>query len=221
VTEKAYRHAVATGQWPGEAPAAMVMGHNQPPEGFEALVARINEEVSKAQAWLNGRSIATQADADRCETWANEFVKLKRQVEAEHKVEKAPHLEAGRKIDAKYKPLVTAAESIVRALKGAVTPFLKQREEEKRAAAAQSIAKGETAARYDTKAKTSGASGRAVGLRTVRSAVITDLKAAALYFAEANNPELRELLQAICDRCARAGTAPIPGVEFKEEKKAA
>lgn len=223
VTEKDYRYAVLSGTWPGLAPAskenADLFGHNNPPEGFDAVAEAIEAQTREAQAWLKDRSINSQEEADRCETWANQFITLRRQAETEHKTEKAPHLEAGRKVDAKYKPLVERASKMVTALKHAATQYLIAREAEKRAAAAQNIARGEPApARQEVRATTSGNSGRKLALRTHKFAVVEDWDKAMAFFKD--NPQLRGVVQSLADDCAKIG-APVPGVTFKEEQRAA
>ena len=217
ITEKAYRIAIATNQWPGDAPAQA--GHNAPPpEGQPALDAAIADKAAEAEAWLAGRRIETQADADKCETLANEFLKLKKIAEAEHTAEKKPHLDAGRAVDAKYKPLIDTAAAVARKLKAAATGYLLARQAEKQRAAAQAIAKGESATRVETRATTSGNSGRKLALRTHKYAQIEDWDAAIQFFRE--NPALREVVQSLADKCAQVG-ATVPGVTFKEEQRAA
>lgn len=220
VTDKEYRHALATAQWPGTAPAEEAgEGHNQPPEGFEDLAKSIAEQAAEAEAWLKDRKIESQAEADECEKRANDFSKLKRQAETEHKSEKEPHLVAGRGVDAKYKPLIARAEAMAKSLKVAATAFLVARQTERKQAAAQSIAAGDVApARMDVRATTSGVSGRKLALRTVKKAEIEDWEKAIGFFSA--NPELRELVQRLADRCAQID-APVPGVTFKSEQKAA
>jgi hypothetical protein len=219
VTENMYRHAVKTGTWPGDAPAERGIGDNNPPEGYAELAVMLAGQASEMRGWLQDRTITSQEDADRCERWANDFLKLKKQAEAEHKVEKEPHLKAGREVDAKYKPLIDLASKCARALKEAATTYLLARQAEKRAAAAQMIARGDPApARFETRATTSGSSGRKLALRTHKFAEIQDWDAAIAFFKD--NPELREVVQRLADKCAQVG-APVPGVTFKEEQRAA
>lgn len=222
VSEKDYRHAIATGQWPGEAPAeqsAPGIGHNAPPQGFDELAVKVDADVREAEAWLKDRKIESQADADKCEKLANDFLALRKRAEGEHRSEKEPHLKAGREVDAKYKPLIDLAAGWARKLKNAATDYLVAREREKQAAAAKQIAAGEAApARIDTRATTSGTSGRKLALRTIRTAHITDWDAAIDFFKD--NPELREVVRKLANKCAQVG-AQVPGVEIRTEQKAA
>jgi hypothetical protein len=217
VEEDAYRHAMKNGLWPGDAPAER--GHNNPPDGLDALIETLKSQAAEVGAWLKGRKIETQADADRCETWANDFLKLKKQAEAEHKTEKDPHLKAGREVDAKYKPLVDLASKCARALKDAATAYLVARQAEKRQAAAQSIARGDPApVRTELRATTTGTSGRKLSLREHKWAEVTDWPAAVAYFAQ--DPEIRALVQRRADKLAEIGAA-VPWATFKSEQRAA
>jgi hypothetical protein len=219
VTEAAYRHAIATSAWPGGAPAVRGMGDNRGPEGLAGIAAMLAEQSAEMRAWLQGRTIESAADADRCERWANDFLTIKKQAEAEHKVEKEPHLKAGREVDARYKPLIDLAATCARALKEAATAYLLARHAEKQAAAAQAIARGDSApVRADMRATTSGNSGRKLALRTHKWAEVHDWDAAIHFFQD--HPELRELVQRLADKCAQVG-APVPGVTFKSEQRAA
>lgn len=62
-----------------------------------------------------------------------EAPKLKKRIEDTHDVEKRPHLEAGRAVDAKYLPLLPKLKGAVDVLQGVLTQFLQA--EEKRIAA--------------------------------------------------------------------------------------
>ena len=232
VSYEDYQHALQTGDWPGALPAPAdtpravltdvlapaPIGDNNPPEGSEALLADIDERVAEAKSWADGRVIASQADADRAEALISALAKAGKAAEAAHKGEKAPHLEAGRKVDARWKPVLGSVEGTVRLLKGLLTPFLRAREEEKRAAAAKAIAAGAEPVRADTRATTSGTHGRKVTLRRVKRAKVTDAKAALAFFAD--HPEITALVQRLADKVVSVGGS-VPGVEVVTEESAA
>lgn len=241
VTEADYRHAATTGTWPGaivEAePAAAkpvavtlygieeIVGpappdHNKAPadEPGAALMAEIDETVSRAKSWLVGRTIVSQADADACEAWIASLSKTGKAAEQQHKVEKAPHLEAGRAVDARWKPVLMSCEGAVRMLKAALTPFLRQREVEKREQASKAIAAGAQPVRSDVRATTSGTHGRKVSMRTRRRAEIKDYPAALAFFAD--HPEVKALVQTLAQKVASVG-GTVPGVEVITEQEAA
>jgi hypothetical protein len=63
-----------------------------------------------------------------------------------------------------------------------------------------------------------GQRGRKTGLRTVTKYVVTDHEAALAFFAKSE--DVRELVQKLAERAAKAGVT-VPGVEKQEEKVAA
>lgn len=66
-----------------------------------------------------------------------EEVKLRKKLDETRKTEKAPHLEAGRAVDAKYQPLIAQVQDAVKAVTLALTKFLEAEEAKARAAAAE------------------------------------------------------------------------------------
>lgn len=67
-------------------------------------------------------------------------------------------------------------------------------------------------------AKVGGSGGRAIGLTTKRTAVITGLMAVVMHYKD--TPEMLDLVTKLANRDARAGTQEIPGVCITEERVA-
>lgn len=221
VTEADYRHAVEHGSWPGalDESGPATIGDNQPPmDEASAIAADVEDRAAEIKAWLDGRRIESQADADRAEAYIARMTSAGKAAEAQHKAEKAPHLEAGRAVDTRWKPIISSAAEAVRALKAALTPFLNARAAEKRAEAAKAIASGADVARADVTARTSGTHGRKISLRTVRRAEIKDYAKALEFFAD--HPEVKALVQKLASKVASVG-GTVPGVETVEEQVAA
>ena len=100
--------------------------HNNPPEpveDFKARIARYKTLSEKLGPVTEGNEQQYRDEIGLCGD-------LKREIEAQHKVEKAPHLEAGRKVDAAYKPLVDEAEAVQKKLKATLQAFVVERERE-------------------------------------------------------------------------------------------
>ncbi|WP_457797591.1 hypothetical protein [Methylocystis sp. S23] len=98
------------------------MGDNsQNLEPHEALQADINNLADAARDWLKsiGGKITTQEQADKAANYATEFGKLEKRGQDKHKAEKAPHLEAGRAVDAAWKPVIDLADQKKRFMKKA------------------------------------------------------------------------------------------------------
>ncbi len=223
VSEDYYRHCIEHGSWPGALPETddgpPPIGDNNPPaDPAHAIPATVSELVAQAQKWRAGRTIGSQAESDRAEALIAGIAGVQKQAEAQHKVEKAPHLEAGRKVDSRWKAIIDSAVAEVRSLKAALTPYLNARAAEKKAEAAKAIAQGAQVTRADIRPTTSGVHGRKVSLRTRKRAVIKDYPAALAFFAD--HPEVKELIQRLADKVAGIdGT--VPGVEVVTEQVAA
>lgn len=127
ITEDDFRYYEQHGKWQGECE----VGHNNPPNDFEELESQIQEVIAKAENWLDGRTITTTADADKAAGFQQTLSKLSKQADNERKEKKKPHLEAGKKVDADYKPLIDEPKGTITKLKSCITVFL--RAEQKKA----------------------------------------------------------------------------------------
>ena len=150
--------------WPDAVPA---IGHNSAAFGLappERLAADIAALWTAARDWLAAAGeIATQALADKAANFAERFAAFEKQAEEQRTLEKKPALEAGRAIDAAWKPVIAAASEAKAALKQALAPFLRA-EHERLAQDGGGRAEPPRA----------GTAGRRIGLRAVRSVKVTD-----------------------------------------------
>lgn len=232
--------------------------HNNPPEPVEDFKARIAR-------YKTLRETLGPVTAENEQKYRDEIGlcgDLKKEIEAQHKVEKAPHLEAGRKVDATYKPLVDETEAVQKALKAALQGFVVEREREAQRIAAEAARKLREAEEAAAKAAAvvkeqpevedllaalapapdvkaahaeartaemqalaagrvgSEAGGfRAMGLKTVRKAKVTDWSVLAAHYV--NNGELRATLEKLANadiRHAKGADIQIPGVDIVEER---
>lgn len=94
--------------WPDHI-AAPEVADNLPPH--EAAIAELAALQQTAKAWLHGlgHKPATQEEADKAANYADAFAKLEKKADKTRETEKAPHLEAGREVDAKWKPTIEGA----------------------------------------------------------------------------------------------------------------
>lgn len=227
ITEEVYRGVSAGAPWPDDiAPLS-----NHPPEGEQAA-DEIQSAIDAALAEL-GTPPVVQADCDRLANHKDRLSKLYKTQEAERKAKKQPHLDAGAAVDAAYKPILSKIEDAGDKLKKAITAFLLKEEQRRRAEAIAEMKRQEEARQAAIKANApppepallpeverpkAGTAGRAVSLRTYKSAVITDYAKALQHFAE--NAEVRELIQTLADRAARNDIA-APGCEIHTKQRAA
>jgi len=77
----------------------------------EAAAAELKAQQDAAKAWalaLGGKP-ATQEQADKAANYAEAFGKIEKSSDKARTAEKEPHLEAGRAVDAKWKPITEGA----------------------------------------------------------------------------------------------------------------
>ena len=89
-----------------------VIGDNNPPEPTSIETARetLSGIETEASAWFDGADIESDAQADEVSRIIDSARKAKTRFEADRKVEKQPHLDAGKAVDDAWKPLTTAAD---------------------------------------------------------------------------------------------------------------
>jgi hypothetical protein len=114
--------AFETGQWPGDAPD---VGHNI--ENV-ALADLIRDYAERALDWLRKTGIKDTQTKDMAANYRAKLLELKKQADTERELEKRPHLEASRAVDAKFKPLVEEADSAANQLRDALTRYMREEE---------------------------------------------------------------------------------------------
>ncbi|TBB44183.1 hypothetical protein ELH49_09110 [Rhizobium ruizarguesonis] len=139
ITYEAYTKAIEGGGWDDE-PEAPQMGHNLPADlsPFEALELEFASEKEQAEAFMK-KPITTQAEADRAAIWSKRLSTIAKKATDLHKVEKQPHLDAGRNVDNKWRELKEEPDAISKRLKRHMDAFLQEeaRKERERQAAAR------------------------------------------------------------------------------------
>ncbi|MEF3124537.1 hypothetical protein [Rhizobium leguminosarum] len=137
ITYEAYTKAIEGGGWDDE-PEAPAIGHNLPSDPFEALQVEFAAEREQAEAFMK-KPITTQAEADRAAIWSKRLSTIAKKATDLHKVEKQPHLDAGRNVDNKWRELKEEPDAISKKLKRHMDAFLQEeaRKERERQAAAR------------------------------------------------------------------------------------
>ena len=242
VAEAAYRAAFAAGAWPDD-PPAVGAGHNMPDDPLEAIRTELQGEIETTAEFL-AAPITSQADADKCSTWARRVGLLAKRADETREQEKAPHLMASREVDERWRDIIAAAKDLTAKLKRHVEPFLiaKKRADDEAAAKARAeaealrrqaaeadrrddaeraelIAKAQAAERKAApKNASAGRPNMKVALRTKTRARIVDYDAALV--ALKDHPDMRILVGKLADRAVKAGV-PLAGVEVEEYEEAA
>lgn len=141
---EAYEKAMAGNGWDDEPPAAPGIGDNSgEADPFDALRIEFLGEKEQAEEFMK-QPIKTQAQADKVAIWAKRLTAIKTKAEGLHKVEKQPHLDAGRAVDDKWRDLKTEPDDLAKKLKLHAKPFLdtlKRAEEERQRKAQEEAAR--------------------------------------------------------------------------------
>lgn len=130
------------------------IGHNMPPR-HEAFAMELEDIRLEAGNFLDGAPVETQEQANAIGTIISSAKRVKRDADAARKEDKEPHLEAGRAVDANYKPVLDTCDSIIKAAQAPLTAYLKK------LAAAQAEAERKARKEADRKAQEAIAAQRA------------------------------------------------------------
>ena len=247
VSEADFRHYEEHGRWPEDAePTAQ--RSNLPEDPFARLKIEVDDKLEQAQLFFNaaGAKIADKVNCDKAANIAGDLLKLNGQADDLFKGEKGPIVTAGKAVDAKFKFREAVAETVkkLKAMAGAFMAAEERRLEaearEKRnaeiakAAAERKIVEGQDIALaaldllsdlppkpQSVKVQAGGGNGSKLGLKSVWTGTVTDYDAALQHFK--NHPQVKALIADLANGLARStkGTMEIPGVEVKEERKAA
>lgn len=137
---EAYQKAADGDGWDDEPQAAATIGDNsKEADPFDALNIEYLGEKEQAEEFMRS-PVTTQAQADKVAIWAKRLTAIKSKAEGLHKVEKQPHLDAGRAVDDKWRDLKTEPDELAKKLKAHTQPFLsaqKRAEEERQRKAAE------------------------------------------------------------------------------------
>lgn len=125
VSQADYKFWLENGRWPDEMPEALTagIGHNSAADDediFAVLSREIDGEKQRVLSWLDEPHEGQNA-ANMAANWLDILRKLEGKITDAHKIEKAPHLEAGKLVDDKWRPLKVDAEEIKRRMAGALS----------------------------------------------------------------------------------------------------
>ena len=129
ITEEAYHRAVGGGGWADEPPAppSQVSGSNLPSDPFEALQIEFAAERETAEEYLRS-PVETKEQADRAAVLSKRIAAISSKATNLHKVEKQPHLDAGRAVDSKWRGLKEDPDALVKRIKAHLTPYLREQD---------------------------------------------------------------------------------------------
>lgn len=220
------------------------IGGNNPP-AFDAMSIHIEDLFSLVSDSLTG-SVETDEQEAALDDLLDDFRKARKLADTERAAEKKPHDEAGKAVQAKWKPLLDRCDMAVDEIKRLLTPYRTAKQKAKDDAARQAREEAEAQQRAAQEAlrqsedledrfaaeaqlkqaeKLTAQANRidrsATGLRTHWEAEITDPHAAVKHYLNRSPERFIALAQQLADEDARGARAPVPGVVFHEIKKAA
>ena len=230
----------------------IVIGGNNPPEEITDLPAPVkpltlSEQVA-AKLKVEGELLAgllkawggkptNKAQADQVADAASVFMAISKEAAANHETAKAPHLEAGRKVDAEWFPIRDGAKKYREKALGIADAYIseahakaladaeeahKQRKMEAIKQAVENKTPVPEAERAPPPEPVKLGTVRTVSQRSKKNYVVTDRPKFVAYLMalEKQPDDFVESLGKIASRLGAMGLA-IPGVELEEGKKAA
>jgi len=215
VPEDVWRAVVERGEpWPDDPPEPKPQS-NLSADPLEEVLYQLRGEEEELQLFLR-EPIDSEEKADRAAHWKARVEELGKKADELRKAEKRPHDEAAKRVQERWRPACELADTLKRQIASALTPYLRERERrlaEERQRAAESgaaipRAKNAKAGKLNT-----------VALVTLKKGVVEDQKAFATYLIDQSNADLRDCLQQIANKLARAG-AMAPGMRIVEDQKA-
>lgn len=247
ITRELYMTIASGGAWPEDVPAPQRgAGDNNPPDDLtpdQALAAEIAVMEAQCREWLKGLPDGkphSKAEADLCANYAIKFGEFEKRASEAHKAEKAPFLESGRLVDAKwFAPVRDVAARLKAKIKAIGDGWLTREnarlaDDARKANEAARAAAAEADRRAREEADKAGAApppktvvqevvaerakigtaGRAISQRSKKEWVIDDLPAVASYFAGLETPpaDLVEVLTRLASKVCAAGVS-VPGVK--------
>lgn len=227
----------------------IAMGGNNPPviDSFKAHVDDLREE---AGAWLEGKAVESADEAAGLNTLLDLARKTAKDADTARADEKKPHLDAGKAVDTKWKPIIDAANRIADCCKVALTPWNVAEQKRKEAAAAIARAEAEAEAEARRQAAAEAATGSiedkeqldqiedsakaaeriakkaekeastAGRLRTTYRPEVADLSTAIKHYWATEKQAFSDLVLELAGRDVRAGKRSIPGITVHTEQKA-
>jgi hypothetical protein len=137
VSYEAYQKAIEGAGWDDEPPAPTI-GHNLPSDPFEALTLEYQSEKELAAELLK-KEVKTEDQASQIAILSKRVASVAKKATDLHKVEKQPHLDAGRAVDDKFRYLKEDPADLSKQLKRHLDAYLieQQRIERERQEAAR------------------------------------------------------------------------------------
>jgi hypothetical protein len=181
----------------------------------EEFLEEIEMLWQSAEEWVQVvQSPSSQAEADKAANYAERFSNLETRAEEARTLEKRPVLEEGRRIDAKWKPVISKASDGKVRMKKVLEPYLLAERERR-----LSNSSGK-----EIEPPRAGTSGRRIGLRSRQMLVVSDETELENHYRSDiriwSEKSVKDLVRKIAEADLLAGIN-IPGATLIEELTAA
>ena len=219
-----------------------MIGHNQPPP-LEAMGLHIEELFSLVSGSLAGGEVSNDDQEAALDAILDDVRKAKKDADALRAAEKKPHDDAGKAVQAAWKPLIDRCDKAAEAIKDALTPYrtAKQRAKDEAARMACEEAEAKQRAAQDALRQSDDLEARfaaeeqlkqaeklaaqanridrtATGLRSYQVAEVTNRRALLEHVMRHDPSALSDWL---ADYARKALPSQLPGVTIHIEKRAA
>lgn len=238
ITHEVYKDVIAGRPWPFQNDAVLHdnsknAAHDE--TSFDGLKDRIEDLARDAKKLIEAGGAKNQDESDRAADLANRLSELQKQADAARALEKKPHDEAVKAVQAKWLPLLGVADVYKQIKLLVITPFLKAEKarldaiEAARVTAAAEAAKTGAPAPAASSSERRGVSGtptakagsvgrRSIALRSRKVVTINDRAQVLAFFA--NSERITLLLQELAEKAVAAGVT-VPGATATDEEVAA
>lgn len=221
------------------------IGHNRPPADA-AFALEVDELFSLLSDTLAGGTVTTDEQEAAIDGIMDDFRRVAKDADKAREEEKKPFLEAGRAVDARFKPITDKAKRGVTECKDVLTPYRVARQkaadeaarkareeaEAKERAAQEALqqsdnleARFEAEQELETAKKLAAVANRIerapTGLRTTWTHRIVNRKELLLHVIDRYPEDLADMLNEFVRQKVAGGLRSIPGCEITEQKRAA
>jgi hypothetical protein len=115
--------------------ATATIGHNKPPvDAFEAFHTHIGDLFDEAKNFLDGAGVNSEGEAEAVSKLLDLIRTAAKDADKARAAEKKPHDDAGKLVQAKWKPLLDRCDLAVDTCKKVLTPWLQKKAAEQAAA---------------------------------------------------------------------------------------
>jgi len=224
-----------------------LMGHNNPPSPIDEITSQYSDVIEECEVWLDGFEVENKTQMDAVDALSKSMKEAKKELTLAEKAEKDPLHKAWKDKIAEYKPTLDDFTRIISGLAAAQTPYknklaaekeeakrkayeeARRKEEEAEKLAAQAsetdidaqreVAQANAAALDAKKAAAAANKDKVTGLRTYKTATVTDYAAFFKWMQHNDKALVLAWLDEQATKQMNAGHAKIDGVDITIKKK--